>query len=161
MRSKPSLAPWPVVMVGGFLVPGAGHFLRGERLRGVIIGVTVVVVFVLGVLIGGVRVVEFPSSTGPSLLARILSQPAFIGQFFAGPLAFITGYLSQQAAANPATAMIMAHSRLYDIALLYTGFAGALNLLAIIDATGRTFDGEPSRDAKTDEPADPSSKGAA
>lgn len=160
MPSKPIIAAWPVVMVGGFLLPGAAHFLRGERLRGVIIGTTILLLFTAGVLFGGIRIVEFPPSNGPNLLARLLAQPAFIGQFFAGPIAFIAGYASQHAAANPATAGIMSHSRLYDLSMLYTAIAGALNLMAIIDATARSFAQEPPRDAaKLDPP--PNAKGAA
>jgi hypothetical protein len=155
MPSKPFSAPWPVVLLGGFLIPGASHFLFGERRRGVIIGVTVVLLFLAGVLMGGVRVVEFPSSSGPSLLSRILSQPAFIGQFFAGPLALAFGFWSHQVASNPATADIMSHSRLYDICVLYTGFAGALNLLAIIDATARSLGGVEPRDQSPADTAPP------
>ena len=52
--------PAPLVAVVGWLLPGAGHWLIGQRARGVAIGVSIVALFVLGLLVGGVRVVEVP-----------------------------------------------------------------------------------------------------
>lgn len=146
--------PWPVVMIASYAFPGLGHFVRGERRRAAIIGIGVLTVFFAGLLIGGVRVVEFPTfppavpGTNPTgrIVAGLLSQIPFLAQFFAGPLTFGAGVLSHNAASNAATAGIMAHGRVADIAILYTGVAGALNLLAIIDATARSAAGQPPRD---------------
>lgn len=140
MPSSAPKLPWPILLVAAYLLPGAGHALYGEIRRGIIIGGTVLSLFVLGIFVGGVRIVEFPNTAIPSVLGKLLSQPAFLGQFFAGPIALVAGALSRSAAADPNTAGIMAHARLFDIAQLYTAIAGALNLLAIIDITGRSFD---------------------
>jgi hypothetical protein len=48
------------VAAAGWLVPGAGYLLLGDRARGLTVGITVVVLFVGGLLIGGVRVLEVP-----------------------------------------------------------------------------------------------------
>jgi hypothetical protein len=139
--------PWPIVLIAGFVLPGAGHFLLGERKRGVLIGFAVVLLFVAGLLVGGVRVVELPDfTTRGNLLSQLLAQPAFLGQFFAGPLALMAGYLSKLLAADPTTTAIVSHSRIYDIGMLYTAIAGALNLLAIVDSTSRSAAGTPPRD---------------
>jgi len=50
----------PVVALASWLVPGAGYLLLGQRARGVTIGLTVVILFALGLLIGGVRALEVP-----------------------------------------------------------------------------------------------------
>jgi hypothetical protein len=44
----------------GWLIPGAGYLLLGDRARGLTVGITVAVLFIGGLLIGGVRVLEVP-----------------------------------------------------------------------------------------------------
>ena len=46
--------------VASWILPGAGYWLLGDRVRGTTIGVTVLALFVLGILVGGVRVLEVP-----------------------------------------------------------------------------------------------------
>ena len=53
-------APAPVVALASWLLPGAGYWLLGQRVRSITIGITVIVLFVLGLLVGGVRVIEVP-----------------------------------------------------------------------------------------------------
>src|SRR5439155_13412103 len=53
-------APPPLVAMCAWLVPGLGYLLVGQLLRGIVIGVTIVCVFVLGVLFAGIRVVDVP-----------------------------------------------------------------------------------------------------
>ena len=50
----------PLVAFAAWLVPGGGYLLIGERARGLTIGISVVVLFTLGLLIGGVRALEVP-----------------------------------------------------------------------------------------------------
>ena len=138
-RSNNALAaPVPLVALAGWLVPGAGYWLLGHRTRAVTIGVTVVALFLLGVLIGGVRVVEAPEISGPgSVLGKVLQKPWFLGQAMAGPLGLAAAWLSNAAAMSPAYQAIRSHARLSEIGTLYTAVAGMLNLLAIIDAAHR------------------------
>lgn len=160
-RPAPTPPAWPLVLLAGFLVPGAGHFLLRERVRGVMIGATVLLTFALGVLIGGVRVVEFPepaAAGGPGMFQRVLGQIVFVPQFFAGPVTLVSASVSRQLASDPNTSELISHARIYDIALLYTGVAGALNLLALIDCTARASAGAPSRDRRRREP--PASEGS-
>jgi len=53
---------WSPVAIAllGWLVPGWGDWLLGQRLRGVIIFLSVVIVLLLGILIGGIRVMDPP-----------------------------------------------------------------------------------------------------
>jgi hypothetical protein len=59
VRSAPLASP-PLVAVAGWLVPGAGYWLIGERARALTVGVTIVALFVLGMLIGGARAIQVP-----------------------------------------------------------------------------------------------------
>jgi hypothetical protein len=52
--------PAPLVALAAWLVPGAGYWLIGHALRGTVIGVTIIILFVLGILIGGIRVIDVP-----------------------------------------------------------------------------------------------------
>ena len=62
------------------LVPGAGHVYLGQRLRGVIIGVGVLLLFLSGLFIGGLTVVD--STSG-----RLENRISFYGQAMVGPVA--------------------------------------------------------------------------
>jgi len=48
------------VAAAGWLMPGAGYWLLGQRQRAITVGVTVLMLFVAGLLIGGVRSLEVP-----------------------------------------------------------------------------------------------------
>jgi hypothetical protein len=56
----PSIPPAPLVAIAGWLVPGAGYLLIGQRSRGITIGVSILSLFFVGLLVGGVRVIEVP-----------------------------------------------------------------------------------------------------
>jgi hypothetical protein len=77
VNSQKARAAWPpATAVAGWLLPGAGYWMIGQRARGVVVGITIVTLFVMGLLIGGVRVLEVPGY-GPN------GQPIHIirGQF--------------------------------------------------------------------------------
>lgn len=123
-------APAPVVGIATWLVPGSGYLLLGQFARGLTIGLTVLTLFVLGVLIGGVHVVDPPTFTrGANHVGEVLQKPAYIGQFLTGAIGIYAGKVGP---AQPAS-----HSRVSDIGTLYTAVAGMLNLMAIIDASYR------------------------
>ena len=50
----------PLVALAAWLLPGGGYLLLGQRTRGLVVGITIVVLFVFGLLIGGVRALEVP-----------------------------------------------------------------------------------------------------
>jgi hypothetical protein len=52
--------PVPLVAIAAWLLPGAGYWLLGQRARAMVVGVSIVALFVAGLLIGGVRVIEVP-----------------------------------------------------------------------------------------------------
>jgi len=49
-----------VVAIASWLLPGAGYWLVGQRDRALTVGITVLALFVLGLLIGGVRLIDVP-----------------------------------------------------------------------------------------------------
>ncbi|MDB5355682.1 MAG: hypothetical protein JWN24_2135 [Phycisphaerales bacterium] len=63
-------APALVALVA-WAIPGAGYVLLGQRARGFTVGITIIVLFFLGLLIGGIRSLEVPgySAHGAKLIA--------------------------------------------------------------------------------------------
>lgn len=77
MPSHPSDTPSPpLVALAGWLLPGAGYFLLGQRSRGMVVGVTILLLFSLGLLIGGVRVLEVPGfdSSGKKVMVTPMGK---------------------------------------------------------------------------------------
>jgi hypothetical protein len=120
----------PLVALAGWLVPGGGYLLVGERARGLTIGITVVVLFFLGLLIGGVRALEVPGwdeqgrqirlnergyKVHPddasydradwvlrrSVLSEVRAKPWSIAQVLTGPVAVVGAWWSISAASDP------------------------------------------------------------
>jgi hypothetical protein len=114
--------PPALVAVSGWLLPGAGYLVLGgreNRIRGIIVGVTILALFLLGILIGGIRVIDVPGydrlggqvrieeingrSTGrridttsvPPSPAYNTSPPALMGRGFFGELANKPWYVGQ------------------------------------------------------------------
>jgi hypothetical protein len=137
--AKPiSVPPPPVVALAGWLIPGWGYWLIGQRTRALTVGITIFLIFTVGVLISGIRVVQAPDMTSPGNFAqKILTRPWFIGQVLAGPIGILSAYISDQLATSPTYRIIEAKARLAEIGTLYTAVAGMLNLLTIIDASYR------------------------
>jgi hypothetical protein len=132
------LPPPPLVALAGWIVPGSGYWLIGQRGRAITIGVTIILLFTLGVLIAGVRCVEAPDMQGPgSTISKVLQKPWFLGQALAGPIGLGSAYVSDAAAKSPTYKNVQSKSRIAEIGTLYTAVAGMLNLLAIIDSAHR------------------------
>src|SRR3954467_10838440 len=106
--------PPALVAAAGWAVPGLGYWFVGQRGRGGGIGITVVMLFVLGLLIGGVRVLEVPTfsrfgesvpagrDTTPQYVWReIQAKPWAVPQFMAGPVGIVAGAASVRASRVP------------------------------------------------------------
>jgi hypothetical protein len=52
--------PPALVAVAGWIVPGAGYLLLKQTARGLTIGLSIVALYVTGLLVGGVRIIEVP-----------------------------------------------------------------------------------------------------
>jgi hypothetical protein len=112
-----SLSGWWVVVLG-WLFPGMGYFAQCKWVRGALIFVCVVGMFVLGLALSGQT---YGFNTG-DLLAIL----GWVGDLCAGALYFITRSLGGGAA--------VAHSVMGDYGTTMMISAGLLNILAASDA---------------------------
>lgn len=130
-QPQPFRAPAAVVALCNWLIPGSGYLLLGQFARGLTIGLTILVLFVLGILIGGIHVVDPPTfrAMHGNALRTVLEKPWYIGQFFSGVIGLVSGWIGPS---QPPS-----HARANDIGTLYTAVAGMLNLLGTIDSAYR------------------------
>ena len=146
VRPQPLIPPLPpLVALAGWLVPGLGYLLIGQRARAIVSGATILALFVGGLLIAGVRCVDVPgydagghlrrgaASFGNNRLRAVLDKPWYIPQVLAGPVAVAASVASVRASGTYDKTV----GRLWDIGTLYTAVAGMLNLLVILDAAHR------------------------
>jgi len=114
-----------LVIVGllAWAVPGAGHFLIGERKRAAIICVTIVATFALGLYVGSIGVVD-PINARLWYLAQILASP-------------LVGAIAQTTRSGD----YVSYGRPFDVGQIYTSIAGLLNLLCILSAVYMAYQG--------------------
>lgn len=74
----------PLALGAACILPGLGHVVRGERLRGVCAGCGVLGLFVGGMVVGGIDVIDRREDT-----------VWFVGQAMVGPLAFVVDHVHQ------------------------------------------------------------------
>jgi hypothetical protein len=61
MPTPAQSSPSPVlVSLMAWLVPGGGYFLIGQRARALIVGITIIILFLSGIVVGGIRVMDPP-----------------------------------------------------------------------------------------------------
>jgi hypothetical protein len=61
MAARSSNPASPVlVCLFAWLVPGGGYFLIGQRARAMVVGISIVALFLMGILIGGIRIMDPP-----------------------------------------------------------------------------------------------------
>ncbi len=115
-----------MVMVGlaAWAIPGAGHLLVRERKRAIIICVTVVGLFTMGLYIGSLGVLE-PIQTAWYI---------FVGQLLTTPAVGVLTDIAQKGG-------YVSYGRPADIGLIYTIIAGLLNLLCISNAVYMAYCG--------------------
>lgn len=107
-----------VVLIAGWLVPGAGHFLLKRWGRGLLLMVSITTMFVLGVLMDG-KVYGF--NTGD-----LLDMLGFVGDLGAGLLYIVTRAMDWGRGAIQIAAA--------DYGTKFVIVAGLLNIVAAVDA---------------------------
>ncbi len=118
----PPLRAWLPVVALGWLVPGGGHFLLHRRGRGALISLSVLTMFVLGLMMRGPM---FQPQTG-DLLTTIIYTGGFIGDLCSGILYLLAVWLGY---AQPDVA-----GHVHDYGAKFLVAAGLLNVLAMTDA---------------------------
>lgn len=117
----------PLAALLAWLVPGLGHWWIGESTRAVIFFVFICVTFWGGVAVGGVRATVNPRDNGLWIAA----------QFCAGPQGVVALLVSNYLGKLPEDQQFKASWPSADIGVIYSGVAGLLNLLVIIDVLAR------------------------
>jgi len=111
-----------------WLVPGLGHVFIGAKRRGIVIMVTIAVTFWGGVAIGGIRSTVNPHQR----------RLWFMAQIGAGSHAVVAGLLGTWSRRGQSPqALSTSRWQSIEIAMVYTGIAGMLNLVVILDALAR------------------------
>ncbi|HUT31560.1 MAG TPA: DUF6677 family protein [Sedimentisphaerales bacterium] len=107
-----------LIIVGllGWLIPGAGHVLIGEKKRAIIIFVTILLTFCIGVFVGSIGVIN-----------PVGAKPWYVAQIMNSPIVAVLGYLT-------ATRDYLVFGWSNEIGQIYTSTAGLLNLLCIVNA---------------------------
>lgn len=121
-----------IVGLAAWIIPGAGHFLLRERKRAAIIFITLTALFLTGLYVGSIAIVNHETSK-PWFMAQILYSPAvgILSQKVTG------GYVDAEGNHHEYTCF----GRPQDIGQLYTGIAGLLNLLCIFSAVYMAYCG--------------------
>ena len=107
-----------IVGLLAWLVPGAGHFVLKEKERSIIIFVTIVLTFCVGIYIGSIGVINLFGATPWYVVgAQIMNSPVVLvlGRMTTGGAYPVYGWPN-------------------EIGQIYTSIAGLLNLLCIINA---------------------------
>jgi hypothetical protein len=159
-----NLPPW-LVAAAGWALPGAGYWLIGHRDRAVIVCTAIIVLYILGLFIAGVRVIEVPGYDPDGQKIRVFNQrrvlPAQKEDYARADWALVSfgGVLGEIAQKPWFAAQILAgplcvgsaawsnsaarahiprpHAPLETVGTLYTAIAGMLNLMVIIDSAYR------------------------
>jgi hypothetical protein len=112
--------PWLIGFIS-WLVPGLGHILQGRTLRGVVSGATILLMFALGILIGGH--IYGLQETNEGLLASLFGLcdlGSGLLYFFARLTGLAINERPEQATAEYGSVFLMV--------------AGLLNLILVLDA---------------------------
>ena len=133
-----------VAALCAWLVPGLGHVVIGEKARGVLVFAGIAFMWVCGILIGGIDAVD-----------RKEDPLWFAAQVCSGPIAFgidgmnsallKTGRVgelvdSPAISRNAAPVKVSSYkgiAQVNEYGILFTGLAGLMNLVAIVDASTR------------------------
>jgi hypothetical protein len=107
-----------VVLIAGWLLPGAGHFLLRKPIRGLLLFISIVAMFAIGIALQGK---VYSPNTGD-----LLDILGFVGQLGAGLL-----YLFARAFGWGASSVQIA---LADYGTKFIVVAGLLNIIAAVDA---------------------------
>ena len=105
-----------IVGLAGWIVPGGGHAMIGEKRHAAVIFATIAALFVVGLYLGSIGVIN-PVTAKPWYLAQILNSPAVAA------LGHLTSKSEYAVYGKPA-----------EIGQIYTSIGGLLNLLCIVNA---------------------------
>ncbi|MCK6484985.1 MAG: hypothetical protein HUU22_12825 [Phycisphaerae bacterium] len=121
----------PAAGLLAWLAPGLGHWYLGYRDRAIVFFVFTTVTFWAGVAVGGVKSTVHPTRNGAWFAAQLWMGGQALAAWGAG------SYVERHYPANEQ----LKYTAFYpsdNIAVIYTGITGLLNLLIVIDALARS-----------------------
>lgn len=118
----PPLRVWGPAVALAWLIPGGGHFLLGRRGRAALVSVSVILMFLFGLMMRGAL---FQPQTG-DLLTTVIYVGGFIGDVASGILYLLSVWLGYS---QPDVA-----GHVHDYGTKFLVAAGLLNILAMVDA---------------------------
>jgi TM2 domain-containing membrane protein YozV len=128
--SSPEPSNWhPAAAVAAWILPGLGHFILGQRQRGAILCVTIGVLWLAGMIIGGISVFDHREHPAWFVGQMLMAPSVVMDQTIVHKLKPYTGESTPDS--NPAYEP--SYGRVNEQGVLYTALAGLLNLLAILD----------------------------
>ena len=98
-----------------WLIPGAGYFLLKEKKRAIIIFVTIMLTFCTGLYVGSIGIID-----------PVAAKPWYVAQIMNSPMVAILGHISSGGG-------FPVYGRANEVGHIYTGIAGLLNLLCIVN----------------------------
>ncbi len=113
---------WIPIVLLAWILPGAGHFAQKKTIRGALISVSVIVVFLFGLMMRG----PLFQPQASDLLTTIIYYGGFISHVASGIPYFLTvalGYNQPDVAGH-----------VHDYGTKFLVAAGLLNVLAMVDA---------------------------
>ena len=115
---------WATAVVLAWLIPGAGHFFLKRPIRAAILGGSVIVMFVFGLLMRGAMFEWLWTST--DMLTTLIYCGGYIANNAAGFPFYLASWMGY---AQPDVA-----GHVHDYGTKFLAGAGLLNILAMVDA---------------------------
>jgi hypothetical protein len=113
--------PWPVAVLAGWVLPGAGHLLLRRPGRGILLFVSVMVMFLLGLMMRG----PMFQPQGGDLLTTIIYYGGFLSHVMSGAPYFLSVAFGYNQPDVP--------GHVHDYGSKFLVAAGLLNILAMVD----------------------------
>jgi len=120
--TAPAVRAWAPVVALGWLIPGGGHFQLKRKGRGTLLLVSVLSMFLLGLMMRGMM---FQPQTG-DILTTIIYVGGFVGDLASGLLYLLATWLGYS--------QIDMAGHVHDYGTKFLVAAGLLNILAMEDA---------------------------
>lgn len=112
----------PLAGLAAYAIPGSGYLVLGETRRAVAVFIGIALLMTLGLLIGGLDVVD-----------RVEDRWWFLPQAGGGPAVFAVDWLHQRLKADPTSGLVRSVGRVNEVGTLFVVMAGMVNAIAVID----------------------------